>query len=90
MPALMARPGGRPVADHVYGAVPPAAAIGRDTEIPVGLDWAPGLVTVSAAAHAGGETNPASNAATHVNASSTIARERPRLPPREPGAIRSP
>ncbi|GAB1641438.1 hypothetical protein KRMM14A1259_18610 [Krasilnikovia sp. MM14-A1259] len=90
VPVLMDSPVGRPVADQVYGEVPPAAAIGSDTEVPVGLDCAPGLVTDSAAAHAGGETKPASSAATHENASSTIARERPWLPRGEPGALRSP
>src|SRR5436190_5644025 len=38
---LIDRPAGRPVADQVYGAVPPEADSVRFTEPPVVVDWLP-------------------------------------------------
>jgi hypothetical protein len=47
VPAASATPGGRPVADQVYGVVPPAAVNVTPTATPVGLLIAPGLVTTT-------------------------------------------
>ena len=47
---LMDRPVGRPVADQVYGAVPPAAVTGWVTAAPTVLLRVPGFVTAGAAA----------------------------------------
>ena len=45
--ALIDRPAGSPVADQVYGEVPPEALLVRLTAVPTVLDWLPGLVTVT-------------------------------------------
>src|SRR6185437_3046458 len=44
---LIDRPVGRPVADQVYGAVPPLADICRLLAVPTVPVWLPGLVTVT-------------------------------------------
>ena len=43
---LIDRPAGRPVADHVYGGVPPDALMVRLVAVPTVPVWLPGLVTV--------------------------------------------
>ena len=45
--ALIVRPAGRPVADHVYGVFPPFAAIGTLVAVPVAAPCIPGLVTTT-------------------------------------------
>ena len=45
---LMDSPVGRPVADHVYGGVPPLADSVRLVAVPTVPVWLPGLVTLSA------------------------------------------
>ena len=43
--ALIDSPAGRPVADHVYGGVPPEALLARLTAVPTVLTWSAGRAT---------------------------------------------